>query len=182
MSQTNASLLTNRQHCGLGTTSFCQLCNSRSLSNPVIKLQHEEAANVIGKNSCNFLTEDQITELKFFIVLMLQLRKNSSFVLTTLQNLQIILLELETPEISLRSLEDVIEYSNRENEDVLGWFRDNQYKFIINLIEQLWSWKTINIVHCNRNSANCIVSHFIGSYSGTGDIFVQWTSVRLCQT
>ena len=63
--------------------------------------------------------------------------------MTILQKQQSNVLKLDTPEISLRSLEDVIEDSNRYSKDILGWFSDNQCEFIVNLAEQLWSWKTI---------------------------------------
>ena len=127
-------------------TKLYDYLSSRNVVDQIIcagKEQYKETANVIRKISCNFLTEDQITELKKYVVLMLQLRKNSFFILNTLQDKQSNLLERETPEISLRSLDDVIEDSNRENRDVLCSFSDNQCEFIVNLGEQLWSWKTI---------------------------------------
>ena len=102
--------------------------------------EYQEVVSVISRKFNDILSEIQIHELKQFIELMLQLRKNSSFILITLLNQQSNLLQIDTQEISLRSLEDE---DNRLSEDVLGCFRDNQCEFIYTLGEQLRSWKTI---------------------------------------
>ena len=77
------------------------------------------------------------------MILMLQMRSNASFITSTLKNQQSTLLDLETPEISLRSLADVFEESIQEKGDVLEWLSNNQCDFIVNLAEQKWSWKSI---------------------------------------
>ena len=98
------------------------------------------AVTVIHSGSISFA---QIPEVTNFVLLMLQLRSNASFITSTLKNLQSTLMELESPEVSLRRLYDLFENSVQEKGDILEWFSNNQCDLIINLAEQKWSWKSI---------------------------------------
>ena len=101
------------------------------------------AVTVIHSRSTNFLTDPQRSHVAKCMLLMLQLRSNASYITSTLKNQQSTLLELETPEASLRRLSDLFEHSIQEMGDVLEWFSSNQCDLIINLAEQKWSWKSI---------------------------------------
>ena len=90
--------------------------------------------------STKFLTDTERLGVENFVLLMNQFRSNAT---RTLKNQQSTILELETPEISLRRLADVFEDSIQDKQDVLGWFSDNQCDLVINLAEQKWSWKSI---------------------------------------
>lgn len=103
----------------------------------------KSAVSVIHPKTTTFLTDAQRPEVTNFVLLMLQLRSDSSFITSTLKNQQSTLLDLETPEISLRRLADVFEESIQDKGDVLGWFSDNQCDLVINLAEQKWTWKSI---------------------------------------
>ena len=92
--------------------------------------------------STEFLTNAQRLRVNSFVLLMHQFKSNASFIICTLKNQQSTILELETPEISLRKLVDVLEDSIQDKQDVLGWFSDNQCDLVITLAEQKWSRKS----------------------------------------
>ena len=102
----------------------------------------ESAVNVINSGSVNFLTKAQILQVTNFVLLMLQLKSNACFITSTIYNIRSILLDLESPQVSLRRLPDLLEHSIQENGDVLRWFSVNQCDLIINLAEQQWSKKS----------------------------------------
>ena len=84
-------------------------------------------------------------KVRHHIILMLELKRNASFIVSTLKNQQSTLIELETPQISLRRLEDMFKDRIDDRGDVLRWFSDNQCNLVINLAEQKWSRKSIFI-------------------------------------
>ena len=81
--------------------------------------------------------------MKNFVHLMLKLRDNEEFIISTLKSQTSTILEMDTPEITLRQLVDVFEVSIQDKGDVTEWFSDNHCDLIIDLAEQKWSWKTI---------------------------------------
>ena len=107
------------------------------------KKKQDDWSGVDILDSVDFLTGDQRKAVKEFVHLMLKLRDSASFIASTLRNQQSSILELDTPEITLKKLADVFDESIQEKGDVLGWFSDNQCDLIIELAEQKWSWKSI---------------------------------------
>ena len=121
------------------------LCEKDTIDHVVSYARNGNLASAVTviHGSTKFLTDTQRSEVANFVLLMLQLRRNACFISSTLKNQQSTLLELESPEVSLRRLSDMFEQSIQEKGDVLGWFSDNQCDFLINLAEQKWSWKSI---------------------------------------
>jgi preprotein translocase subunit SecA len=91
-----------------------------------------------------FLSKDQQDSVEGYLKLLTQLKENVNTIISTLRNQRSTILELETPEISLRQLSDVFDDSVQEKGDVLDSFFNNHCHFVINLGEQKWSWKTIS--------------------------------------
>ena len=95
-------------------------------------------------HSATFLREDQQVGVKDYLKLMINLKENVSTIISTLRNQLSTILELETPEITLRQLPDVFHDDVQEKGDVLEWFSNNQCHLVIDLGEQKWSWPTIS--------------------------------------
>lgn len=91
-----------------------------------------------------FLSKDQHDNVKRYLSLLIRLKENVNTIISILRNQRSTILELETPEITLRQLSDVFDDSVQEKGDVLELFFNNQCHFIIELGEQKWSWKTIS--------------------------------------
>ena len=104
---------------------------------------HNNLIILFSSESVNFLSPDQKNKVVSFVELMFKLRINDNFIVSTLKNQVSTILELDTPEITLRRLADVFEDSIQDKGDVIEWFADNQCDLVIDLAEEKWSWKTI---------------------------------------
>ena len=104
--------------------------------------------NAFRSDSVKFLDPTQTKGVKDFVNLMFKLRHNENFIVSILKGQVSTILELDTPEITLRRLADVFDDQIQEKGDVIQWFVDNQCDLIIDLAEEKWSWKTIITASC----------------------------------
>ena len=84
--------------------------------------------------SATFINENQQGCVEDYLRVIIHLNKNVDTIISTLRNHQSTILELETPEITLRKLSDMLSDSVQEKGDVLEWFSDNQCDLILSLI------------------------------------------------